>query len=233
MHTQVGSEKIQKQNNIVKGGRNMPTKISITRALSELKTIESRIRDRIHESVFTAVAQGRRAVTNTGTEISQFESVASSNARSLEDLFERLGKLKSAVTISNAVTKVVIGEVEMTVAEAINTKKIIILKLSYANKLQSDLVAFENSVKIENKKVEERLERLLTEMLKAAGKDPAKDRSSAIDYEKSYLTENGFKLIDPLNVRKLIEKIKKEVELFNSEVDFVLSESNARTEIEV
>jgi len=70
-------------------------------------------------------------------------------------------------------------------------------------------------------------------MLKAAGKDITRDRSSAIDYEKSYLVENGFKLIDPLNARKIIENLKKEAELFTSEVDFVLSESNARTEIEV
>jgi len=211
----------------------MSTKISVTRALSELKTIEARIRDRIRESAFTAVAQGRRTVTNTGTEISQFESVAAATARSLEDLFARLSKLKSAVAASNAVTKVVIGGTELTVDEAIHTKKIIQLKLIYANKIQGDLVALENSVKTENKKVEERLERLLAEMLKAAGKDITRDRSSAIDYEKSYLVENGFKLIDPLNARKIIENLKKEAELFTSEVDFVLSESNARTEIEV
>lgn len=211
----------------------MTEKISVTRALSEIKTIEARIRARIQESSFAAIAQGSRTATNAGVEISKFESSAASAERSIRDLFDRYTKLKAAIVQSNAVTRVTIAGAALTVAEAIHQKKVALLKRIYANKLRSDLALCEKSAQTENDKIEERLERLVSEILKATGKDPSKDRGAAIEYERSYRAENAYKIIDPLKLRDLIDKLEKEIDAFTGEVDFVLSESNSRTDIQI
>lgn len=47
------------------------------------------------------------------------------------------------------------------------------------------------------------------------------------------MKRNEFEIIDPLNVKQQIEKLSNRIEEFESEVDAVLSESNATTFIEV
>ena len=50
---------------------------------------------------------------------------------------------------------------------------------------------------------------------------------------KTYIENNTYDLIDPLNVTKLIEDLSNEVDNFNIEVDAALSVSNAVTVIEI
>ncbi|MCY1454605.1 hypothetical protein D9M71_716820 [compost metagenome] len=42
------------------------------------------------------------------------------------------------------------------------------------------------------------------------------------------MKRNEFEIIDPLNVKQQIEKLSNRIEEFESEVDAVLSESNAQ-----
>ena len=49
---------------------------------------------------------------------------------------------------------------------------------------------------------------------------------------KTYIENNTYDLIDPLNVTDLIEKLTEEINEFNTEIDAALSVSNALTVIE-
>ena len=50
---------------------------------------------------------------------------------------------------------------------------------------------------------------------------------------KTYIDLNRWEIIDPINLKELKETLNKEVEDFLAEVDSVLTESNAVTEIEI
>jgi hypothetical protein len=65
------------------------------------------------------------------------------------------------------------------------------------------------------------------------GKD-SKAKSEEIDaIPKPYLENNAPRFIDPLDVKKKIEELANEISKFEAEVDVVLSEANAKTEIEI
>ena len=49
---------------------------------------------------------------------------------------------------------------------------------------------------------------------------------------KTYIENNTYDLIDPLDVVKIMENLEAEINEFNAEVDAALSTSNALTVIE-
>ena len=63
-----------------------------------------------------------------------------------------------------------------------------------------------------------------------------KDKQSADEvklHTETFMKRNEYELIDPMNVKKTIESLTAQIEEFESEVDAVLSESNATTFIVV
>ena len=60
-----------------------------------------------------------------------------------------------------------------------------------------------------------------------------KDEVNRIEMIKTYIDLNRWEIIDPINLKELKETLNKEVEDFLAEVDSVLTESNAVTEIEI
>jgi cupin superfamily acireductone dioxygenase involved in methionine salvage len=134
--------------------------------------------------------------------------------------------------MSNAVTKVTIADVEMTVADAIERKTSIVYEQTLLNTLKRQTMNSKSTVATENQKVEIRLDQQLNQMF---GNDnvSAKTSEGAIAYAKEFRNQNEFELIDPLSIDKEIEKLEKGIDDFLSEVDYVLSTSNALTEIEI
>ena len=53
------------------------------------------------------------------------------------------------------------------------------------------------------------------------------------EFSKAYRNSNSWEVIDPVDLKSLIDKLEKEITIFENEVDVVLSESNATTFIEV
>ena len=114
----------------------------------------------------------------------------------------------------------------MTVSDAINRKNNIdkeeellrALKINYRDALEE--------VERKNEKLEDRIDTLREN-----------DKKNDIDKQNNYydsMRENeSWSLIDPLNMREYIEKMEDDIETFKSEVDFVLSTSNAKTVIKI
>lgn len=48
-----------------------------------------------------------------------------------------------------------------------------------------------------------------------------------------FMEKNKLVIYDPISIKDKIEKLEKEIDEFLMEVDFVLSESNSRTTIEI
>lgn len=196
--------------------------ISIHRALSELKTIDSRITKTIEGFEPVGYKQVGKPVNGLYTE-EIFVGDAKSKFDSINDLITRKERIKSAITKANNSTMVTIGGKQMTVADAINYKTILSTK-----KLLLD------NLKRKNTKNIQIVERRLVEV-EAKALDIAKsyDKADVNNVVEPYVKSNKYELVDPLGISKLIEKMDIEIGDFESEVDSVLSEINAVTMIEI
>ena len=195
--------------------------ISITRALVELKTLDSRIQKKIDTSIFVSYkGQFHQPADGIKDALANFQSA--------NDLIERRKKIKSAIITSNATTKVTICGNEMTIAEAIETKSSIrhkknllaVLKAQYGNSV--------NTVEAINAKVRKDLE---NKSSREGDKD--KQQMSLEEFSKTYISLHGVELFDPLKVSQKIEQLEQFIIQFEQEVDYILSERNATTLIEV
>jgi len=197
------------------------SQITITRALTELKTLDKRIQKQIDSSLF---------VSHTGQFYKPDESVktAQSNYQSIMDLLERRKKIKSLIVISNANTKVTICGKQMTVAEAIETKSSIKHLENLLNRLKAQKAQSVRTVESLNDKVRRDLENK-TKM--TSDKDETK--IDLVEFSNTYMKMHGVDLYDPINIAKKIEEIEEYVTQFKSEVDFVLTEKNSTTKIPV
>ena len=199
--------------------------MTITRALVELKTLDKRIQKTIDESTFVSI-EGDLRKPDVRAEKAQ------ANYDRVRDLLERRVRIKSSIVSSNANTTVRICSRDMTVAEAIELKTSI---KNYKNLLAQMRRQYGNSVQsmeMEN----DRARRTLESSLARGGNndsDKDRDRQGVEEYSRQYMKVNGVRLYDPLNITGKITEVDKFVVDFESEVDFILSEKNATTFIEV
>lgn len=204
-------------------------KISVTRALVELKLLDKRINSKLTEASFLGVVQGKKDITTTLVKIDDFKQSAKSDFQSIKALIERRNKIKAAIVLSNATTKVKIGEKEYTVAEAIERKNSIQYEENLLNLLRSQRATVEQDIHRQNQAVEDQLNVLLAQHL-ASEKKKSEDAET---FMKSYKELNEFKKVDPLDIKKTISELREQIEVFKAEVDLILSETNANSFIEI
>lgn len=205
------------------------TTMSITKALAELKLLDKKINRAISGGLYAGYVVGKKVMTGYNS-IQEIEDKAKADYQSVTDLIKRRNKIKSAIVLSNALTKVNIGDKEFTVAEAIERKNSIEYEKQLLNKLKrtySEIVSYVDNV---NEEVKERLDKHLETLYGKEGKVKAGENSELI---KPFLEENEAKFIDPLDIKKKIEQLENEIDEFLSEVDYVLSTSNTLTTIEI
>lgn len=212
----------------------MTTKISITRALTEIKHLSDIINRSTNQS-FVGIAKGKDSkkvsVDSPTTSVADVETRLKGNLQSVLDLITRRDTLKRAVVLSNARTVVTINSKTMTVAEAIEMKTGILFKQTLLSALRMQFVQARGKVDAANQK-------LLAEIDVAVQAAYANEKGK-VDEEQykavatPRLNQSELSLIDPNKIEEKIAALETELNGFITEVDFVLSESNARTEIEV
>lgn len=197
------------------------SKITITRALTELKTLDKRIQKAIDSGTFVSF-HGQFFKPDENSKLAQ------SNYQSIMDLLERRKQIKSSIVMSNAVTKVIIYGKEMTVAEAIETKSSIKHLENLLNRMKSQFGQATKNVESLNEKVRRDLE---SKTKMSGEKDESK--FDLTEFSTTYVDLHGVKLYDPLKISSKIDEIENYITGFKSEVDFILTEKNSTTYIEV
>lgn len=205
-------------------------KMTIHRALSELKLIDSRILKAINVIEPTGLMQ-KESLVNGFYEKKVFDDAAKSRLQSITDLINRKVVIKSAIVDVNGKTKVVIAGNEMTISDAITFKTVIELKQN----LIDTLTRKHNNAKVEGEKNNKKIDEHALKLAEAAlQKDNVKiNDGDAVAITEPFIKKNKFNLVDPLNVEDLVEKLQSEVDEFEAEVDAVLSEINAITFIQI
>ena len=210
-------------------------KMSVTRALSEMKRIDDRL-TRVNEdkSIFVSVSVGqgeKQKVLGVSDTVQNIVTQIQSNRDRINSMIEMRAKIKAAVVVSNATTKVKLGDRVMTVAEAIELKKSVSIKRQLKNTLMRQLQQANALITKQNAELEKQIEANLATIY---GNEKGKVDASMFEaIAKPQREQKEATLIDPIKINAWIKSLDDEISLVETELDFTLSESNARTEIEI
>ena len=209
-------------------------KMTVHKALAELKTMDDRIMKSIRDNTYVLAVKHSAEKIN-GMTVANFKEKMRSGSQKATDLIARRDAMKRAVVLSNATTKVKVGENEYTVAEAIEMKNHgMEFRSALLRQMNSAYVTAQNEL---NRNSGETLEKKAEQYVLAVIAAQPKDSKMSVDSEamkalrKTYIENNTYDLIDPLDVAKIMETLDAEINEFNAEVDAALSVSNALTVI--
>ena len=210
-------------------------KMTVHKALAELKTMDARIEKAIRDTTYVLAVKHSAEKIN-GMTVSNFKDKMKSGYQKATDLIARRDAMKRAVVLSNATTKVKVGDNEYTVAEAIEMKNhgmefrnIMLRQMNNAyTSAQNELAR--NSGETLEKKAEQYVLAVIAAQPKDSKMSVDSDAMKAL--RKTYIENNTYDLVDPLDVTKIMETLDAEINEFNAEVDAALSVSNALTIIE-
>lgn len=212
-------------------------KITITRAITELKMLNNRIKKEARESMYFGVQVGNNLVYPTRSiKPEDFKERVKESVQSVEDLIKRATQIKFAIDKSNFSTTVKIGGQEFTVSEVLAMKSLIGNKQEYLDRLTLDYSKATEVMESKERENSSAIDNLVNQEINAAGKSSVgKDDKENIlkRYTSMIETTRAVTLLDPENCQKKLKELKEELEVFAKEVDYTLSESNSTTFIEI
>lgn len=211
-------------------------KMTVHKALAELKIIDDRISNAIMNGTYV-IANKHSNTKIHGMTIDDFKTSMRADFQKVSDLISRRNAIKRAVVSSNAVTKVKVGDVEMTVAEAIDSKNHgMVFKNTFKNYIERQYACAKNEFdKNSGDFLEKRAENYVLSVIQAQPKDSkmAVDSDAMKNLRSQYIKDNAYDIIDPIGVKNVIDDLDNEISGFLTEVDAALSVSNALTVIEI
>lgn len=199
--------------------------MSVTQGLAELKLLNKRL-DKFSQA-------GSWVMMSTKTQPVDAEKLkkqAEADYQSYMALLKRRNAIKQAIVLSNATTRVKIGEWEGTVAEAIEQQMSIQFKQRLLDIMKQMMLSANEQMEEQKKASDARLERLLASEL---GKDVRTNPETITALTNSFNETNKVELVDPLNLSMKIKALEEEIESFQTNVDWVLSEANGVTLIHI
>jgi hypothetical protein len=203
----------------------MTQSMSITQALAELKLMDKRIQKATDSVQWADVKTKSHPV-----DVEKFGRTAHAEYQSFLALVKRRDAIKRAVVSSNAATRVKVGSWEGSVAEAIEYKTSIFFKKRLLDIMRAQLLTARAQFKVQQESVDERLEKLLHSEL---GKDVKTSPDTITALTNSFRENNKVELVDPLDLSQKTNELEEEIETFETNVDWVLSEVNGKTLIQV
>ena len=210
--------------------------MTVHKALAELKIIDDRINKAITSGTYV-VANKHSNQKIHGMTIDEFKTQMQADFKKVSDLIARRNAIKRAVVASNAVTKVKVGDTEYTVAEAIEMKNHgMEFKDYFMRAISTQYVRAKNELDLNSgDPLEKRAEQYVLSVIQAQPKDSkmAVDSDAMKNLRAQYIKDNAYDLIDPLNVKSIIDGLDAEVSEFLTEVDAALSVSNAITVLDI
>lgn len=204
--------------------------ISLTRALAEVKVLEDRILKATNELSLVTVVVGKDnvPVDRNFKTAEDFAAKAQAGLQRITDLSARRGAIKKAITITNSTTLVTIGNREMTISDAVDLKNTLPNRKALLDQMVrnfNDGVARANKA---NSELDVKVERLVTQLYSGDSK-ATPDQTKAV--RDAQVEQYGTNLANPLDAVVLIKQLRDEIEEVSLNLDFALSEVNAKTEL--
>lgn len=200
-------------------------KMSITRALAQVKLIESKL-GRAFAGFDVEINGKLKYFPNFTTE--QFEKEALVEVNSFEDLFKNRLKIKSAIARANIDTKISLLGTEYSIIELIDLKNSSQYKKNVYTNLVNNYTKCKSDVINQDVKIENEVSKQV-EVANSNKTQVSKDLTTTLT--ETYKTLWGGKIVG-LDINK-ISKEKEDLDKLVAEIDMILSEINSKTEIEV
>lgn len=203
--------------------------ISIHRALAELKRLNGRIINATND--INAITVKRKSVDKiNGKPVAEAKKDMQATYDKVVSLIQYRDHLKTLVVQSNAETIVTVANEKMTVAQAIERKGSILYEAELLKELKRQ---YANAVRELEKHIKELPGKLETYLVNILGAKEKRTEDEVKLHTETYLRRNEHELVDPIHLKKIIDKLEAKIEEFEADVDAVLSESNAVTMITV
>ncbi len=207
-------------------------KMTVHKALCELKTLDARIQKGIQQNPFVFANKHANSKV-AGVNVGDYCKEILASYQSVNDLIARRDAIKRAVTLSNATVTVTIGGKEYTVAEAIELKNHgIPLRQMLLKRLDNDnrrarMEADKNNGDVLEMRADEYVKSLYGNVdMKGASDEIKKVRAD-------FIAAQTMEVVDPIHVTEEMARLEKEINDFMVEIDSSLSVSNALTELEI
>ena len=203
------------------------SKISLTRVLSEIKTLTE------HVNNFPIIADV--SVNKTSKVIAEnchilhFNLLSQSRYDAWTAQIERLMLLKSARNKANTSEIVTVNGKQMTMDEAISRKAMLEVQKSALNRFKSQLAVAQKEVTKADADVQASVDKAVT----AAVTSNALTEEQVAVFKKMYEASLGKTVAVGTNIKTALENLEKYIKEFSDEIDYVLSEANANTYVEV
>lgn len=206
-------------------------KMSISRALKEIKILTKRIEDGIKEI--------RSAGTFAPGNESPAKQMIDNNAavlQSVQALMKRRDVIKRAIINSNAITRITVNGQSYSVAEAIERKAAIVMEKALEKQLResyySNLKIYEQAkVKIQAE-AEAKAERIVKEAGMKKPVEGDEETAGAKMYREicdEHLSKNQVGWCEIEGIVKIFTTMRDDIETFDADIDSLLAESNATT----
>ena len=201
--------------------------LSLTRLLSEIKTTEERI---MKLPVIVGVAANSTdRVAEENESVEEFKKISQSRFDTWMSLSERLVKLRAARNKANATTYVTVCGKSVTMDEAIVMKSLLNLQKQALEGFKKQIGMVENFVTRADNEVKVAVDKAVAQSI--ASQTLTEDQSKLFNdmYKKSL----GKSMVIGESVKVGIKKLEDHITSFSAEIDYVLSEANSTTKVEI
>lgn len=209
------------------------TTITITRALSKIKTLTSKCQDDVKNNVFIGTIPNNMVPSSTHDNL--IKNLKANNS-SFEDKLKEIIKLKKLIAESNLNHSIsIVGKI-VTVTEALAMKETMQLYHSFLLVLRRQYNKATEEVVSTNMRIAQNISTNTSEISSSADIDNS-DLEARLALNAKQLQESmGIQIVcsDPTQTtEEYINSMKQYYNTFIEEIDYVLSEHNAITTIEI
>lgn len=210
-------------------------KMSLTRALREVGRLTSIIEKNSGKN-FVAISIGKGAgaklhrVYGPGS-IEQMEREIQSNFDTIDQAIERRQLIKSLIIKANAATTITFMGKDITLAEAIEMKSSVTTKKNYLQVLRSSYLTASSTMHNVEVEVTNKIDTAINGLI---GGDKTNLHPETLKNVSDQIRNTqGPALVDPMGIAARIKDLEEEIQQIENELDYLLTEVNSRTEIEV
>ncbi len=208
----------------------------VTQALDERDLLKKKISNKIAGAYFVSMmCHNEEKVTEGQISQKEFEEKAKSQYQQIQDLITRYQKIDAAIINSNANTYIEVTGKKYSIAAAIALRSRLKggfedtdFELKLALRMQETFNEVIQKIDSKNQKLQLSADGMRNSIV---GNDSQTKDESALIVVDTYVKENSWKLIDPLDLRSKVESLKEERDAMLRELDTKIKVSNATTMI--
>lgn len=200
--------------------------ISITRALAEVKLIESKLQKSIN---ICDVEIANKLYINPHLNTDELVKSAKANIQSVKDLYDRRTQIKKSIAKANVDNTITVNGTQMSLIEAIDFKNSHKLLLSQYNNWLTQFITAQKKVD----DIDDKIETEVSNKVEASyGSNQQTSKNIVNELTEQYKKLWGANIVSGINKLELESMIQQLTQTV-SEIDMCLSEANASIVIDI